>query len=63
MKSNSVLPNVMDFYVTTEDFPFKIREYYDTINNNFCPMKQIGNALIFLIHIKNLEPNTGVPFL
>jgi hypothetical protein len=63
MTSNSVLPNVMVFYVTPEDFPFKICEYYDIIINNFCLMKRIGNALIFLIHIISLKPNTGLPFL
>jgi len=63
MKSDSVLTNVMVFYVTPEDFPFKICEYYDMIINNFCLMKRIRNALIFLIHIINLEPNTVVPFL
>jgi hypothetical protein len=62
MKSNSVLHSVVVFYVKSEDLPFKICEYYDMIINNFCLMKRIGNAVIFLIHITILEPNIGVPF-
>ena len=63
MEPNSVLSNEIVFYVTSEDLPFKICEYYEMIINNFCLVKRRGNALNLLIHIISLESNTSVSLL